>query len=191
MDVLGFSLGGFVAQEIALAEPKLVRRLMLLGTGPRGGKGMDAARLKATGSSERPIRRRTTLWLSVFFTSSQASQAAGRAFLKRFRLRAKDRDPEVNNKVAPAQRAAIAKWAAPRERPYDYLKAIQQPTLVVNGVFDEMIPVSNSYWLGEHLPNAVLMTYPDSGHGSLFQFHESFTRQAGAFLASESATAPY
>ena len=71
------------------------------------------------------------------------------------------------------------------------LKTIPQPTLVVNGVHDEMIPVQNSYWLGENLPNAVLLTYPDSGHGSLFQFHESFTRQAAEFLASESAAAPY
>jgi len=71
------------------------------------------------------------------------------------------------------------------------LKDIHQPTLVVNGVHDEMIPVSNSYALSEHLPNAVLLAYPDSGHGSLFQFHESFTRQAAAFLASESESAPY
>ena len=70
------------------------------------------------------------------------------------------------------------------------LKDIRQPTLVVNGVHDEMIPVSNSYWLSENLPNAVLLTYPDSGHGSLFQFHESFTRQAAAFLASDSPYAP-
>jgi pimeloyl-ACP methyl ester carboxylesterase len=68
---------------------------------------------------------------------------------------------------------------------------IRHPTLVVNGVHDEMIPVSNSYWLSAHLPNAVLLTYPDSGHGSLFQFHESFTRQATAFLASKSTLAPY
>src|ERR1700736_3168276 len=84
------------------------------------------------------------LWLSVFFTPSPASQAAGREFLKRFRLRSKDRDPEVNDKVAPAQRAAIAKWAAPRENPYDYLKALRQPTLVVNGGADVIIYSVNS-----------------------------------------------
>jgi pimeloyl-ACP methyl ester carboxylesterase len=96
------------------------------------------------------------LWLSVFFTPSPASQAAGREFLKRFRLRTKDRDPEVNDKVAPAQRAAIAKWGAPRERPYDYLKAIQQPTLVVNGSTDLIIYTVNSFILQQNLPNAQL-----------------------------------
>ena|GEM_PF-2616353 len=85
------------------------------------------------------------LWLSVFFTPSPASQAAGREFLKRFRLRSKDRDPEVNDKVAPAQRTAIAKWAAPREHPYDYLKTIRQPTLVVNGSSDVIIYTVNSF----------------------------------------------
>jgi pimeloyl-ACP methyl ester carboxylesterase len=147
VDVLGFSLGGLVAQEIALAEPKLVRRLILLGTGPRGGEGMDGGTPEGNRIFGATYTEPDHLWLSVFFTPSQVSQAAGRAFLKRFRLRAKDRDPEVNNKVAPAQRAAIAKWAAPRERPYDYLKAIQQPTLVVNGSNDVIIYTVNSFIL--------------------------------------------
>src|SRR5438309_439399 len=123
------------------------------------------------------------LWLSVFFTPSQASQAAGRAFLKRFRLRTKDRDPEVNEKVALAQRAAIAKWAAPRERPYDYLKAIQQPTLVVNGSNDVIIYTVNSFILQQNLPNAQLIIYPDSAHGSHHQYPELFVRHASIFLS--------
>jgi pimeloyl-ACP methyl ester carboxylesterase len=123
------------------------------------------------------------LWLSVFFTPSQASQAAGRTFLKRFRLRAKDRDPEVNEKVAPAQRAAIAKWAAPHERPYDYLKAIQQPTLVVNGSNDVIIYTMNSFILQQNLPNAQLIIYPDSAHGSHHQYPELFVRHASMFLS--------
>lgn len=125
------------------------------------------------------------LWLSVFFTSSQASQAAGRAFLKRFQLRAKDRDPEVNNKVAPAQRAAIAKWAAPRERPYDYLKAIQQPTLVVNGSNDVIIYTVNSFILQQNLPNAQLIIYPDSAHGSHHQYPALFAADVTRFLDAE------
>ena len=126
--MLGLSIGGFVAQEITLATPDLVRRLVLVGTAPRGGEGMEGGTPQGNrifGASYDPPDR---LWLSVFFTPSAASQAAGCAFLKRLRLRSKDRDPEVNNKVAPAQRAAIAKWSARRERPYEYLKAIQQPT---------------------------------------------------------------
>ena len=87
--------------------------------------------------------------------------------------------------------AAFRDWEHFRGERFEDLKSIRQPILVVNGVHDEMIPVSNSYWLSENLPNAVLMTYPDSGHGSLFQFHDSFTRQATAVLASDSPFAPY
>jgi pimeloyl-ACP methyl ester carboxylesterase len=123
------------------------------------------------------------LWLSVFFTPSQASQAAGREFLKRFRLRAKDRDPEVNGKVAPAQRAAIAKWGAARERPYDYLKAIKQPTLVVNGSNDVIIYTVNSFILQQHLPNAQLILYPGSAHGSQYQYPALFVRHVSMFLS--------
>jgi pimeloyl-ACP methyl ester carboxylesterase len=158
IDVLGFSIGGFVAQEITLAEPKLLRRLILLGTGPRSGVGMDGGTPEGNRIFGSTYAEPDHLWLSVCFTPSQASQAAGRAFLKRFRLRAKDRDPEVNEKVAPAQRTAIAKWAAPRERPYDYLKAIQPPTLVVDGSNDVIIYTMNSFILQQNLPNAQLIS---------------------------------
>jgi pimeloyl-ACP methyl ester carboxylesterase len=93
--------------------------------------------------------------------------------------------------VAKAQLAAFRAWEAFTGERFAKLRKIAQPCLVVNGILDVMIPVKNSYMLSQNLPNAVLLTYPDSGHGSLFQFHESFTRQAAAFLASESATAPY
>jgi pimeloyl-ACP methyl ester carboxylesterase len=185
VDVLGFSLGGFVAQEIALAEPKLVRRLILLGTGPRGGEGMDGGTPEGNRIFGATYTEPDHLWLSVFFTPSQASQAAGRAFLKRFRLRAKDRDPEVNDKLTQAQRAAIAKWAAPRERPYDYLKAIQQPTLVVNGSNDVIIYTVNSFILQQNLPNAQLIIYPDSAHGSHRQYPALFVADVTRFLDAE------
>ena len=87
--------------------------------------------------------------------------------------------------------AAFREWESVTGERFATLRSIRQPTLVVNGVHEEMIPVRNSYWLSENLPNAVLMSYLDSGHGSLFQFHESFTRQATDFLASVSAAAPY
>jgi pimeloyl-ACP methyl ester carboxylesterase len=87
--------------------------------------------------------------------------------------------------------AAFREWEQVSGERFSDLKKIHHPALVVNGVYDEMIPVSNSYWLSAHLPNAMLLTYPDSGHGSLFQFHQSFTRQAAAFLASDSPIAPY
>src|SRR3989442_10343758 len=130
VDVLGFSIGGLVAQEITLQAPDLVRRLVLVGTGPRSGESMDTGTPEGQRIFGASYEKPDDLWLSVFFTPSAASQAAGHEFLKRFRLRTKDRDPEVNEKVGPAQRAAIAKWGAKRELPYDYLKAIQQPTLV-------------------------------------------------------------
>jgi pimeloyl-ACP methyl ester carboxylesterase len=105
--------------------------------------------------------------------------------------RAEDQEPVSGPAVAQAQMAAFRDWEKYTGQRFADLKSIEHPTLVVNGIFDEMIPVQNSYWLGENLPNAVLLTYPDSGHGSLFQFHESFTRQAAAFLASDSKFAPY
>ena len=98
-----------------------------------------------------------------------------------------DREPPSGPNVGAAQLAAFREWEQFTGDRFANLKAIRQPTLVVNGVHDEMIPVANSYRLAENLPNAVLLTYPDSGHGSLFQFHESFTRQAAAFLASGTA----
>jgi pimeloyl-ACP methyl ester carboxylesterase len=184
VDVLGFSIGGLVAQEITLQAPDLVRRLILVGTGPRSGESMDTGTSEGQKIFGASYERPDDLWLSVFFTPSQASQAAGRAFLKRFRLRTKDRDPEVNEKVGPAQRAAIAKWGAKRERPYDYLKTIQQPTLVVNGSNDVIIYTINSYILQQNLPNAQLILYPDSAHGSQYQYPGLFVRHVSMFLSA-------
>jgi pimeloyl-ACP methyl ester carboxylesterase len=185
VDVLGFSLGGLVAQEITLQAPDLVRRLVLVGTGPRSGESMATGTPEGAKIFGATYKEPDHLWLSVFFTPSPASQAAGREFLKRFRLRTKDRDPEVNDKVAPAQRAAIAKWGAPRERPYDYLKAIQQPTLVVNGSTDLIIYTVNSFILQQNLPNAQLIIYPDSAHGSHHQYPELFVRHVSMFLSAD------
>jgi pimeloyl-ACP methyl ester carboxylesterase len=119
-----------------------------------------------------------------FLHAVSGQPGSGREFLKRFRLRTKDRDPEVNDKVPLAQRAAIAKWAAPRERPYDYLKTIQQSTLVVNGSTDPIICTVNSFILQQNLPNAQLIIYPDSAHGSHHQYPELFVRHASMFLSA-------
>jgi pimeloyl-ACP methyl ester carboxylesterase len=183
-DVLGFSIGGFVAQEITLQAPDLVRRLILLGTGPRNGEGMAAGTPEGKRIFGASYDEPDKLWLSVFFTPSPASQAAGQEFIKRFRLRTRDRDPEVDDKVAVAQRAAIAKWGAPREKPYDYLKTIKQPTLVVNGSTDLIIYTVNSFILQQNLPNAQLIIYPDSAHGGHHQYPELFTRHASMFLSA-------
>jgi pimeloyl-ACP methyl ester carboxylesterase len=132
-----------------------------------------------------------TVLQQIFFAPTESSQAAGAAFIDRLMLRKDDREPVSGQEVAQAQVAAFREWEQFTGERFALLRGIRQPTLVVNGVHDEMIPVHNSYWLSENLPNAVLLTYPDSGHGSLFQFHDSFTRQAAAFLASDSPFAPY
>jgi pimeloyl-ACP methyl ester carboxylesterase len=127
----------------------------------------------------------------IFFAPTVSSQEAGAAFIERLSQRTEDREPVSGPAVAQAQMAAFRDWETYIGQRFADLKSIKHPTLVVNGIHDEMIPVQNSYWLSENLPNAVLLTYPDSGHGSLFQFHESFTRQAAAFLASDSRFAAY
>jgi pimeloyl-ACP methyl ester carboxylesterase len=187
VDVLGFSIGGFVAQEIALQVPELVRRLVLVGTGPRGGEGMATLTPEAQEIFGAAYNEPDHLWLRVHFTRSEKSQAAGREFLKRFRLRAENRDPEVNEKVAPAQIAAIDEWGAPREKPFEYLKSIRQPTLVVNGVKDVIIYAVNSFILQQHLPDAELILYPDANHGSQFQYPERFVRHVSLFLSDGDA----
>jgi pimeloyl-ACP methyl ester carboxylesterase len=127
----------------------------------------------------------------IFFAPTSSSQAAGGQFIERLAQRRADLDTTSGPAVAAAQVAAFREWEQPTGARFADLRAIHHPTLVVNGIHDEMIPVSNSYRLSENLPNAVLLAYPDSGHGSLFQFHESFTRHAAAFLASDSPFAPY
>src|SRR5260370_9573226 len=133
VDVLGFSIGGFVAQEIALQAHDLVKRLVLVGTGPRGGEGMATLTPEAQEIFGATYDHPDHLWLHVHFTQSEQSQNAGREFLKRFRLRSENRDPEVNGTVAPAHIEAIGKWGAPQEKPFQYLTSIRQPARVVNG----------------------------------------------------------
>src|SRR5271154_3332212 len=136
MDVLGFSIGGMVAQEITLQAPDLVRKLILVGTGPRGGQGMDSLTLVAQrifGAAYDPPEH---LWLTVLFSPTEAGQAAGGEFLKRKHLSQQGRDPEVNDKVSPAQIEAMDKWGVQKKGSYDYLKTIKQPALAVNGSND-------------------------------------------------------
>jgi pimeloyl-ACP methyl ester carboxylesterase len=187
VDVLGFSIGGFVAQEIALQAPDLVRRLVLVGTGPRGGEGMATLTPEAQEIFGASYDEPDDLWLRVHFTTSGKSQAAGREFLKRFRLRAKNRDPEVNDKVAPAQIEAISEWGAPRDKPFEYLKSICQPALVVNGGKDVIVYAVNSFILQQNLPDAELILYPDANHGSQYQYPKRFVEQVSAFLSEKEA----
>jgi pimeloyl-ACP methyl ester carboxylesterase len=191
-DVLGFSLGGMVAQQMAQDRPSIFRRMILVGTAPQGGE--DIMHLEKPSLARYlgdPTLQGYAVLQKIFFAPTPSSQAAGEAFIGRLAQRKADREPASGREAAGAQMAAFREWEQFTGARFENLKSIRQPTLVVNGIHDEMIPVSNSYWLAENLPNAVLLTYPDSGHGSLFQFHESFTRQAAAFLASDSPFAPY
>jgi pimeloyl-ACP methyl ester carboxylesterase len=182
VDVLGFSIGGLVAQEITLQAPDLVRRLILVGTGPRSGESMDTGTPEGKDIFGTTYQNPDDLWLRVQFTPSEASQAKGREFIQRFRSRRENRDPEMTQEAALAQRTAIGKWGAKRENAWDYLKEIKQPTLVVNGDNDVIIYTINSFILQQHLPNAQLVIYPDAAHGSLFQYPHMFVRDASAFL---------
>jgi pimeloyl-ACP methyl ester carboxylesterase len=191
-DVLGFSLGGMVAQQMALDRPSVFRRMILVGTAPRGGE--DIMHLEKPSLARHlgdPSLKGYAVLQKIFFAPTSSSQAAGSTFLERLARRTEDLDRPSGPEVAGAQMAAFREWERSSGTRFADLERIHQPTLVVNGVHDEMIPVSNSYRLSENLPNAMLLVYPDSGHGSLFQFHESFTRQAAAFLGSESPFAPY
>src|SRR3982075_1842486 len=183
VDVLGFSIGGMVSQEIALQAPDLVRRLIVDGTGPRGGQGMESltqAAGRLFGATYDPPDQ---VWLPVTFSHSTARQAGGREFLKRTHLRQVGRDPEVNDKVSPAQFEAIGKWGVQQKGSYDYLKTIKQPTLIVNGSNDVIMPTVNSFIMQQNMPNAQLIVYPDSNHGAHHAYPELFVGHASMFLS--------
>jgi pimeloyl-ACP methyl ester carboxylesterase len=185
IDLLGFSLGGMVAQQVALDRLSLVRKMLLVGTAPAGGEDiMHLEKPELRSILEDPSLSGYQVLVKLFFTPSESSQAAGQAFATRLGARTEDREPLSGPKVAQAQIAAFRAWERVDGERFGRLRQITQPCLVVNGVRDTMIPVRNSYLLAEHLPNAMLLIYPDAGHGSLFQFHDSFVRHATLFLDS-------
>ena len=170
-DILGFSLGGMVAQQIAQERPAIVRRMILVGTGPRGGE--DIMHLEkpslARHLGDQTLRGYAVLQ-KIFFAPTPSSQSAGAAFVERLAQRKEDLDTPSGPDVAAAQIAAFREWEQSSDPRFADLKEIHQPTLVVNGLHDEMIPVSNSYRLIENLPNSVLLVYPDSGTARCFSF---------------------
>ena len=178
VDVLGFSIGGHVAQSFVLRHPHLVRRLILVGSGPRNGEPATDPRVREVAGNPTPVLED---FLFLFFSPSEAGQAAGRAFWER-RHQRKDADPPSSVQTMQAQLAALMEWRQPRGERYADLKTIKQPTLVVNGHNDIMVPTINSFTLSQYVPNAQLIVYPDSGHGSHFQYPELFVAHAKLFL---------
>ena len=178
VDVLGFSIGGMVAQEIGLQAPDLVRKLILVGTGPRGANMTTSKSAEIFAGSYDPPEH---LWLAVHFSPSAASRAAGLAFLER-KLRRTDRDVEVSEAAALRQGEAIGNYIAGGESAQGHLKDLNLPTLIVQGSNDVIIPTMNSYVLEEKLPNAQLIIYPDANHGSFYQYPDLFVKHATLFL---------
>jgi pimeloyl-ACP methyl ester carboxylesterase len=170
--VVGFSLGGMIAQQLALEHPQLLGRLILLGTGPRGGEDMTFAELSSKEQAD-PV---------AFFSPSEASQAAGRKYMKRLESRKNDRDLPVSRDSAVAQLAAIREWGTiPATGRYAALKSITHATLIVHGNKDIVVTPINAFILAEHLPNAQLIMYPDSSHGGFYQHRKAFLEQVKIF----------
>ena len=181
VDLLGFSLGGFVSQVIAQQEPALVRKIILAGTGPTGGKGIDnVTKLTYLDTFHAYATFKDPKEL-LFFTRTAHGKSEARAFIKRLKERTNDRDKAMAIGAFRTQLKAIHAWGL--EKPAD-LSRIRQPVLVANGDADRMVPSSNSYDLAQRLPNATLRIYPDAGHGGIFQAHERFIPEALEFLGS-------
>jgi pimeloyl-ACP methyl ester carboxylesterase len=181
VDVLGFSLGGYIAQELALLRPRRLRRIVLAGTAPQGAPNIhrwtDDVYALAT-----PDEVSADRFISLFFSGSEESRARGMEYLERVSARQVGRDAPTDLATRDAQLTAITRWGIPDPSKLSRLAAITQPTFVANGDNDTMMVTKNSYLLADHLPNAQLRIYPDSGHGFLDQYPTLFAEHVNAFL---------
>jgi pimeloyl-ACP methyl ester carboxylesterase len=180
--ILGFSLGGFLAQEIAIARPALIERLVISGSAPEGGAGagMDRPELIAIYTDgDMPMNEKLK---RLFFPATPTGQAAAAAFVDRLQPRGVERDLPAGPQVAPAQLQAMIAWANWTGDVAQKLAKIAHPVLVTNGDNDIMIPTRNSFVLAEGLPNATLIVYPNSGHGALFQHASTYVAHVREFL---------
>jgi pimeloyl-ACP methyl ester carboxylesterase len=178
IDALGFSLGGMIVQQLAHDYPQLLRRIILLGTGPRGGEGMTFTELSAEEKAD-PIR----FLLDAFFAPTETSQTAGKAFLERLQWRRDDRDLPVSKESAEGQLNAIREWGKiPPSGRYAMLQKIKHKALIVHGNKDIVVRPINALILAERLPDAQLVMYPDSSHGAQYQHASLFLKHANLFL---------
>jgi pimeloyl-ACP methyl ester carboxylesterase len=179
VDLLGFSMGGMIAQVIAQDEPQLVRKLILAGTGPAGGEGIkDVTRISHL-DTIRGLLTLTDPKQFLFFTRTPNGRRAGKEFLARLKERTQNRDKAISLRSYAAQLKAIHRWGL--QQPSD-LSVIHQPVLVANGDSDKMVPTTNSADLARRLPDSELVIYPDAGHGGIFQYHAQFVPKALDFL---------
>ena len=179
IDVFSFSMGAMIAQDLVLKHPDLVRRLVLTGTGPRGGKDMDKVVLTTYLDVIRAAVRRTDPKEFLFFNRNETGKRAAKSFLARLQERTTDRDTDIALRAFNTQLFAIRRFG--RAKPSD-LSAITQPTLIANGDNDRMVPSTLSEDLHRRIAGSQLVIYPDSGHGGIFQYHEEFAPLAAAFL---------
>jgi pimeloyl-ACP methyl ester carboxylesterase len=179
VDLFGFSLGGMIAQVIAQQEPQLVRKMIIAGTGPAGGEGIERVTRISYLDIARGLLTRQDPKQFLFFTRTENGRAAGKAFLARLEERTNDRDKAISVRSFRAQLKAIHRWG--EQQPAE-LASIHQPVLVMNGESDRMVPTKNTVDLDRRLPNSRLVIYPDAGHGGVFQFHEDFVKRAVEFL---------
>jgi pimeloyl-ACP methyl ester carboxylesterase len=181
VDLLGFSIGSFVAQELALVRPDAFNKVVLASSAPKGAPGMHGWARDVIGAVGQP---ETTPegYLGVFFAQSDTSRFAGREALGRMYSRTEDRDRPTNWACRLAQYDAVCEWGVPNRNLLERLEAIEMPVFVANGDSDPMILPRYSYILAGLLPNAILRIYPDSAHGFLFQHHKEFASDVGAFL---------
>ena len=180
VDLLGFSLGGYIAQHMTLSSPQLVRRLILAGTGPGKGEGTQDLNPTILDAASLPPSRNGQLQL--FFEPTETSQAAGAAFWDRLQTREGERDPSLMGPGVQAQRTALTRWDRNEDAAYPHLRAIAHPVFVASGSHDLIIPTVNAFVLAQRLPNAQLILYPDFGHGFLFQYHTLCGKHATLFL---------
>jgi pimeloyl-ACP methyl ester carboxylesterase len=181
VDLLGFSIGSFVAQQIALTRPAIVRRLVLASSAPQGAAGMHGWAPQVIGAVGTP-QTSPQAYLEVFFTRSASSRQAGQEALRRMYARTEDRDTATTWATREAQYHAVCTWGIPDHALLQRLTAIEVPVFVANGDSDPMIRPHYSYLLAGLIPHARVKIYPDSAHGFLFQHHAEFAADVEAFL---------
>ncbi|MEN0053916.1 MAG: alpha/beta hydrolase [Mucilaginibacter sp.] len=179
VNLMGFSMGSFISQQIALTEPNLVNKIILTGTGPKGATGLSNLPNLLAGAAG---LSREDSFLKFAFTSSAASIAAGKAAWLRTQERTVDHDVELSAEAGAAELTAVLGWAQPDPKALDELKTVKQPVLIAQGAEDLAVPVINAQNMSKNLPNVKLIIYQDAGHAAFFQFYDQFVTSANDFL---------